>query len=154
MTGHDHQPTRVTVREAKQADRAVIKALQKLLPAPAPGLAELGFAEPGTSTVLVAERDSIIGYTLAFPADTADGRVIYIAELVVAPGARREGVGTRLVEALLEWFPESVELRLTARADDDQALAFYRTAGFTQIGELSAHYGDVAGILLARSLRT
>lgn len=152
MTGEDPRAGGVTVREAKQTDRSVVRALQGVLPSPAPDLLDLAFAGGGAATVLVAERDRVLGYALALSAAATHTQVVYLAELVVAPGARRGGIGKRLISALPTQFPEGEELRATARDGDARALAFYQAVGFQRVEELPDHYDDADGILLARGL--
>lgn len=152
MTGGDPRAGSVTVREAEQTDRGVVRTLQGVLPAPAPDLLDLAFTGEGTATVLVAEQDRVLGYALALSAAATHTPVVYLAELVVAPGARRGGIGKRLIWALATQCPEAEELRATARADDARALAFYQAVGFRRVAELPAHYDDADGVLLARGL--
>lgn len=119
-------------------------------------------------------RGSPVGYLLAVPggpadergtrrsdddgtAGTADPGSVYLAEVVVAPDHRREGHGRGLIEAAAARFAGYDQLRLTARADDEGALAFYRACGFRVVEELPGHYDEAGGtgdgLLLARDLR-
>lgn len=176
MTADDSRA--LVVREARTTDRPVVDTLQSLLASPAPDLTSIAFDGPGT--VLVAEQDDVVGYVLALPSrdpsdpclpseaqerppdskrvatpasvDEQDHAEVYIAELVVAPDARRQGIGSRLVDGLAARFPGHEQLRLTARIGDDRALGFYRDAGFRRLRELPDHYGDAHGVLLARDI--
>lgn len=113
---------------------------------------------PGRSTptgpAIAAEP---VGYVLAIPGgsvggdstDETDGGV-YVGELVVVPGYRRNGHGSALLDALATRFPRRGRLRLTARADDEGALAFYRENGFRVVEVLAGHYEEADGLVLSR----
>lgn len=141
------------IREATATDRPAVRALQeRALASPAPELLDLAF-ESVAATALVDEDEDLLGYALALPGDpTADPTVVYLAEIVVAPDARREGRGSALLDALADRFPEYDELRLTARATDEGALGFYRENGFWTLADLPDHFEDGDGVLLVRDL--
>lgn len=96
---------------------------------------------------------AVVGYALVLPGSLdAEPSVVYLAELVVAPGVRREGYGAALVDAVVDRFADYDQLRLTARADDDGVLDFYRELGFWTLDELPDYYRDGDGVLLVRDL--
>ncbi|WP_255148783.1 GNAT family N-acetyltransferase [Halorarius halobius] len=143
------------IRAARPADQAAVEALQSHLDAPAPDLLDAAFA--GVGDLLVAVDDGVVGYALAVPGDPeADPSVVYLAELVVSPEARRQGWGSALVEAVRERADGYDELRVTARADADAALAFYRARGFREAatlpGEFERDAGADDGVLLVDDL--
>lgn len=173
------------IREAVPGDLPRLLALQAELASAWPDLLELAvngtptddgplalvaYLENGTDELASVDP---VGYVLAVPgvpgdsgegaltaADGAmragnDPRYVYLAEVVVAPNHRREGHGTALIEAAASRFADYDQLRLTARASDERALAFYQTNDFRVIDELPDHYdegGDGDGLLLARDL--
>jgi ribosomal protein S18 acetylase RimI-like enzyme len=96
------------------------------------------------------ESNTPIGYALAL-----DGDQCYIAEIAVHPGHRRTGHGSALLESIVDW-TDTDEIRLTVRADDPTARAFYETHDFCVIDRLPGHYDDGAdtrdGLLLSKSL--
>lgn len=146
------------IRRARDGDRGPIAALQGRLDTPAPRLLEAAF-DAGVATLLVAEAgDELVGYALAVPGDPdAAPSVVYLSELVVAPGHRRTGWGTALLDRLCELSADHDEIRAVARADDDAVLAFYRDRGFEPRGTRPDEYalGDghtADGVLLARDL--
>lgn len=135
-----------------------IAALQARLDTPAPRLLEAAF-DAGAATLLVAEAgDELVGYALAVPGDPdATPSVVYLSELVVAPGHRRAGWATALLDRLQVLAADHDEIRAVARADDDEALAFYRDQGFeprgTRPDEFALGDGHTAdGVLLACDL--
>lgn len=99
-------------------------------------------------------RPEPVGYALF----TADGETVYVAELAVAPGRRRRGHGRRLLAAVAARNPDHAALRLTTRADNERARAFYESVGFREARRLPDHYdgtegdGPADGVLLVRDL--
>lgn len=89
---------------------------------------------PRDHAVRVAEADhEVAGYTAW--RDEAPG-VAYLEELSVHPRYQRFGVGTKLLERVLEEARENDFPALVLRAWDkaDWAQAFYKKAGFQEIG--------------------
>lgn len=137
------------IRAATPADRPAVRSLQRFLDEPAPALLAAAF-DAGVGSVLVAEpgggTTDAVGYALSVPGHSGSGTtggdpaVVYLAELVVAPACRRRGVGARLVRAVGERSVGRDQLRVTTRADDDAALAFYRDQGFERAADLPGHF--------------
>ncbi|WP_136689023.1 GNAT family N-acetyltransferase [Halorhabdus amylolytica] len=99
-----------------------------------------------------ARSDDPVGYVLVLTA----GDVAYVPELAVASAWQRQGVGTELIEGACERATAdgATEIRLTVRAADGGARAFYRERGFELLEELPDHYeaGAGTGLLLGRPL--
>lgn len=101
-----------------------------------------------------------VGYVLAIPGDPVGGDStdentdggVYVGELVVVPGYRRNGHGSALLDALATRFPRRGRLRLTARANDEGTLAFYRENGFRVVDVLAGHYEEADGLVLSREI--
>lgn len=157
------------VREATPADRPAVRELQKLLDHRAPALLEAAFdtrASGVAGDVFVVDSGGVVAYALAVPGSReaserasgeaasheAEPSVVYLAELAVAPGVRREGHASRLIEALAARYHEYDQLRVTVAAGDDGARAFYASAGFWELDELPGRFGDEDGLLLLRGL--
>jgi len=90
-----------------------------------------------SSACFLAEhgQDSV-GYLIARFHEPSNFRRVALAELesmVVCPAWRRHGVGRALAQAFFSWARErrAAELRVTAYATNDDAIAFYRGLGFT-----------------------
>ena len=141
------------VREARAEDIPRLRAVRAASLREAPPLL-LDVAVRGAGLVLVAttpvEPDPV-GYALAMR--DGEGTVAYLAELAVAPGHRRCGHGSALLSAVLDRLSDHRELRLTTRADDGRARAFYESAGFEPVRDLPDHYADGDGMLYGRRLR-
>ena len=90
-----------------------------------------------SSTCFLAEYgQESVGYLIARFHDPSDFRRVALAELesmVVRPAWRRHGVGRALAQAFIGWARErqAAELRVTAYATNHDAIAFYRSLGFT-----------------------
>lgn len=139
------------IRAATAADRPAVRSLQRFLDEPAPALLAAAF-DAGVGSVLVAEpgdgTTDAVGYALSVPGDSGTGTtgedpvVVYLAELVVAPAYRRRSVGARLVRTVGERCTGCDQLRVTTRADDGEARAFYRDQGFEHVADLPGHFVD------------
>jgi len=169
------------IREAVEADRPALLALQSLLPEPAPEA--LGAALDGPGVVLVAtdggvenglrdaaddrDRSRPIGYVFAMPSDDR----AYVAELVVAPDRRREGIASQLFTRLFDRLAErgrqttsdgpsdrersddGVQLvTLAVSPDNDDAREFYEEWGFREVDRDPEYYDGDPALLLARPL--
>jgi ribosomal protein S18 acetylase RimI-like enzyme len=93
-----------------------------------PGRVQHAIADRGCNVAVVDARKEIAGFGIMFYGDEA----AHLALLAVAPAHRRHGLGRRI----LSWLemPARVaglsELRLEVRADNPDAVAFYRRLGF------------------------
>jgi [ribosomal protein S18]-alanine N-acetyltransferase len=101
--------------------------------------------------VAVPGDGSLLGFgIMVYADDTA-----HLSLLAVDPVARRQGVGT----GLLQWLEQVarvagiVRVQLEARHDNAAALAFYRRHGYAQIGTVPGMYLGVAdGVQLEKLL--
>ena len=77
--------------------------------------------------------------------------------IAVAPTAQGQGLGRRLLDALLDEGRrrEATEVLLEVRADNEAAQALYRRAGFDRIGLRRAYYqpGGIDALVLRLKLR-
>jgi ribosomal protein S18 acetylase RimI-like enzyme len=71
---------------------------------------------------------------------TPGGRGAHLAELVVAPGCRREGHATALLATLLAVADGPVTAAVAP--DNDPALALYRSLGFEQVGRREGYFAS------------
>jgi ribosomal-protein-alanine N-acetyltransferase len=136
----------VTVRSAAAADATAVQRLQSLLDQPAPRLLGAALDGHGGEVLVATAAREVVGYTLVVPGSGC----WYLAELAVAPDARRAGHGSRLVAAVAARADGEGELRVTVAADDDRARAFYAALGFRRRERLPERFGDRDGLLLGR----
>lgn len=158
-----------STRPARPADLPACRALQSLLPERAPAL-----LDAGVGVHLVAGPPGApVGYVLAVGAGvnpTTDGGVqggpvdaggppdasddpgrrapaLHLVELVVAPDARRSGVGGALVDAC-----RARAGALTALVDpeNEAALALYESRGFERVCERADAFDSGPALVLRR----
>jgi ribosomal protein S18 acetylase RimI-like enzyme len=170
---------RPTVRHAVPADEPRLHDLQRHLDERAPALLDAVLAGVfGTCLVAVDDADRPVGYLLAVDGDGGppvpsasdaaavgdgppvggdpllggDTPTVHVAELVVAPAARRNGHASALLATLLSVHPGET-VTLTVAPDNDAALSLYEGFGFEQLRELPDCFDDGPGRLLARRPR-
>ncbi len=142
------------VRPARAADTDAVAALEAAALGddawPHGLVAELVAGTVPTAQALVAERDGVVvGYA-------ATSLVVDVAELqriAVDLGERRTGVGLALLGSVLGLCRDTGadRLLLEVRADNEDARAFYRRAGFVEVGTRPRYYRDgEAAVLLER----
>ncbi|QWC18428.1 GNAT family N-acetyltransferase [Halorubrum sp. 2020YC2] len=124
------------VRPGRPADAGRIRELQSHLRQPSPDLLEYGLAV-GAARVSVA-NGRVVGYLL--PVDGPNRRGVHLAELVVAPGFRREGRARGLLRTVIADADGPVTLQ--AHPDNDAALALYESLGFEVVERRPGAYAD------------
>ena len=98
---------------------------------------------------VAAERDgakSLAGYAgLSVNGPDAD-----IMTIAVAPSEQGNGLGVRLLEAMLDTARErgAAQLLLEVRADNEAAQRLYARRGFEQIARRRGYYGDTDGLIM------
>jgi ribosomal protein S18 acetylase RimI-like enzyme len=100
------------------------------------------------STALVSARDrrgSLAGFARAM----SDGRVAWIYDVVIAEPWRRSGVGTMLLELLLD-HPAVRGVR-HVRLGTRDAMGFYRRLGFRDLAEAPRHPWPTTEMILSRT---
>jgi ribosomal-protein-alanine N-acetyltransferase len=129
-----------TIRPVAPNDIAVIAAIERA------SFADAWSAHAFTSLVarpgvvfLVADADgAVLGYAIAyFAADAAE-----LANLAVGDAARRQGIATRLMDALAGQLRAAGvgEIWLEVRASNAAARQLYRKYGFTEAGLRKRYY--------------
>lgn len=137
-------PAAVTIRQADQADLlSVFRIEQASFPQPWPFAAFDRFVgEPG---FLVAERDGVVvGYVVSNTIPNYGRDIGHVKDLAVAPGARGQGIGRRLLErALVSMAVAGAALvKLEVRVTNESALSLYRDVGFEPMRRVSRYYED------------
>ncbi|QSG09523.1 GNAT family N-acetyltransferase [Halapricum desulfuricans] len=140
----------MTVREIRADDRDRLREIQQaVLSDPSPSV--LAAALDGPLFGLVAEDSgAVVGYLLAVIGETRT----YVPELAVAADTQRRGHGSALLAAAIDRLCErSVRtVRLTTRADDPAARAFYEQQGFESVERIPDHYDDADGVVYERRI--
>jgi [ribosomal protein S18]-alanine N-acetyltransferase len=96
-----------------------------------------------TTRFRVATREGVVtGYAIA----SRIGDEAELANLAVAPAARRAGLGARLLDDLLATTDAepAATVYLEVRAGNEPAQALYRSRGFTAVGRRKGYYSRPA----------
>ncbi len=86
---------------------------------------------------IVAEADGVVcGHAMLDPMSLAATAHVLHLTIVVHEGARRRGIGQRLLGDLLDWSRATgvVKIELRVRATNTAAIALYRKLGFVEEG--------------------
>ena len=132
---------------------AALMPLERALFAPAPWTERLFWSELGqldTRHYLVAlDDEEVVGY--AGLCDYPDEA--FVQTMAVAPAAQGQGLGARLLTALLEEASRRGQrtVALEVRADNQPAQRLYERHGFTRTGVRRGYYaGGVDALVLTR----
>lgn len=110
-------------------------------------------ADRETNVALIDQPDGVLAFGIMHYAE----RTAHLALLAVDPAQRRRGIAARLV-AWLEKCADTAgieRIRVEARADNPEALAFYQKLGYVQIGRLARYYrGVLDAVRLEKVLRS
>jgi ribosomal-protein-alanine N-acetyltransferase len=139
------------VRAGEAADLPSLRRIQAAaLAEPWPEL--LALAAGDGPKLRVVETRRPVGYAVVLTAS----RTAYLPELAVDPAAQGQGLGSRLLESVVdELAGEGTErVRLTARAADDRAQSFYEAHGFEAVDRVTEHFAAGDGVVYERRLRT
>lgn len=147
------EPTALTVRPMRWWDIASVHAIEELAFPDTAWSAETFWSElagvPATRHYLVAELGmQIVGYSGLM----AVGSEADVQTIAVAPDARRRGVGTMLLDALLD---EAVrrgcsQVTLEVAASSEDARRLYAGRGFEVVAHRSGYYGPGADAIVMR----
>ena len=133
------QPSDILIRPARLADaEAIFPLLQQFATSYQPDGAAFDRQYPRVlaadhTDLLVADMaGTVVGYALAFRLLTlyANGIVVELQELMVAPEHRRQGIGRRLVEGIVERSRAAGAIEVTVPTR--RAHEFYLPLGFEE----------------------
>jgi ribosomal-protein-alanine N-acetyltransferase len=133
-----------SIRPLDRGDLPACRRLQQHLPEPSPRLLDPPVVVDGH--VSVAAGDTV-GYVL-----TVGQAERHVAELVVAPSARRNGHASALLATLVSTYP-ATSLTLTVAAENTAARSLYDQFGFQVVRRLPGFFAEDEGLLLARRPR-
>ena len=99
----------------------------------------LELSKPGVICLAICgERDELFGYLVC--SRYAD--VWHLMNIAVAPGRRREGIATDLMEQLFEQAGADARFTLEVRASNSSAIKMYERFGFRPAGHRRRYYHD------------
>lgn len=139
----------ICLRQATLADLGTLLALEQTFPGDQ--LSRRSFRHlltKGNDDVLVLEKDAaLLGDAVVLYRKGSSSARLY--SLVVAPAARGQGLGARLLGAVEAAARERgcTELRLEVREDNTPAIALYENAGFDLSGRIEDYYDDHSAAL-------
>lgn len=67
---------------------------------------------------------------------------IYLTRLYVDPQAQRQGIGSRLLQAVIQHYPQASTMRLEVERNNVKGSSFYRKQGFTEISRKEIMIAD------------
>jgi len=144
-------PSQVEVRPARLSECAEIAALAKeLLPeAWTEGQLSSEIALPEGRVWVARSGPALAGFLVA----RRELDELHVLLTGVAPEARRHGIGSRLIEALVAGERGLIRAHLEVRESNRDAQSFYARLGFTAIGRRPRHYSaGEAAVLMSRPL--
>ncbi|MEP6823979.1 MAG: GNAT family N-acetyltransferase [Ramlibacter sp.] len=104
-----------------------------------------------TNVAVACQGGQVVGFGIMQYAD----ETAHLSLLAVHPVARHQGLGKRL----LSWLEEVARtagiqcLRVEARADNPNAIAFYEALGFRELSRVAGYYsGRIDAVRLEKSL--
>lgn len=145
------------IRPATAADIDALLALENLFPSDRMGRVALRrfLRVPSARLWVAVQNNVVVGDVLLLLRSKADYGRIY--SVVVAPSARGQGLGERLI-ATAERAARSAgrsRLRLEVRRGNLPARRLYEKRGYVTVAELAGYYEDgAAGLRLEKILRT
>ncbi len=103
----------------------------------------------------VDASESILGFAIAESKLEQGRRVGHIVTIDVDPDLRRQGIGQRLMQEMIEGLQSqrAAAIRLEVAVDNLEAQSFYRRLGFTPTGRIPDFYmGTLDALTMQRSL--
>ncbi|MDZ5697662.1 GNAT family N-acetyltransferase [Chelativorans sp. M5D2P16] len=85
------------------------------------------------SEFIVADDGACIA-GVAYAEASACGKTVALRQLYVLPGLQGRGIGSRLLNEIVECYPEARRMRLEVAEGNVRAIAFYRARGFEEAG--------------------
>ena len=78
------------------------------------------------------ERNELLGIIRV----VGDGfTIVFVQDILVLPSAQRKGIGTALLKAVLERYPDVRQIELTTD-NTPKMVAFYKSLGFSELSEI------------------
>lgn len=142
-------PAAVVVRDATHTDLQALLALEALFPGDRMSARQYRrhLANPGARMRVAMAAGALVGASVLFFRRGSTAARLY--SLIVAPAARGQGLGRRLLDDAEQGAGARgcSRLRLEVRADNAAAIALYRQRGYQSVGRIDGYYEDGADAL-------
>jgi ribosomal protein S18 acetylase RimI-like enzyme len=99
---------------------------------------------PNSEFVLADDGREICG--MAFAVGIDGGKLIMLHQLYVLPSRQGAGIGSILLDAIEESFPDAERIRIEVEAANSPAIDFYCARGFARAGQTGDCGGEQSGI--------
>lgn len=106
-------------------------------------------ADRNSANILAFIGNEIVGHCYALPRDNHSVLIGYLYVLESAQGA---GIGSTLLNAVIDVFPGTVHLELAVLENNQSAIAFYKHIGFFEAGPEPVPEGEPASIKMTKVL--
>ena len=110
---------------------------------------------PRSIFLVAAEDTHVVGYTAAVVRRTKATPAAHIESIAVLPQHQQQGIGGQLLQAVID---EARQRRcdravLEVATPNEEGIAFFKSHGFYEVGELPNYYGrGLDGILMRADL--
>jgi ribosomal-protein-alanine acetyltransferase len=138
-----------TLRDATAADLEALLALQQSCFAEDPwtrGMLEEELRRAGGIFIVLGEPGRPIGFAIGWA--VLDD--LHVLQVAVRPDLRRQGLGRRLMDALVARAPYAETGWLEVRRDNEAAIGLYEALGFRGVGIRPRYYNDGCDAFLFR----
>jgi ribosomal-protein-alanine N-acetyltransferase len=132
--------TDIEIRRLTYADLPRVVAIERAsFPAPwSLAMFVLELSKPGGICLAAVQDDDIAGYLVCSRYDA----VWHLMNVAVAPERRRDGIGSALVQAMLDRLPARAQVTLEVRRSNAGAIAMYERFDFRAAGVRRRYYQD------------
>jgi [ribosomal protein S18]-alanine N-acetyltransferase len=130
----------VSVRSLAYSDLPQVIAIERrAFPTPwSLAMFVLELSKPSGVCLAAIERAEVVGYLVCSKYD----RVWHLMNIAVDPAARRRGIASRMLEAMLERAGPDGSYTLEVRTSNAPAIALYEQFGFRAAGTRPRYYQD------------
>lgn len=132
--------TQTSIRSLTYSDLPQVIAIERRsFPTPwSLAMFVLELSKPSGVCLAATQDAGIVGYLICSKYD----RVYHLMNIAVDPSARRQGLGHRLLEALIERAGTDESYTLEVRTSNAPAIALYERFGFRSAGTRPRYYQD------------
>lgn len=110
------------------------------------------------SDLLASKTDYVYGYyedneLLGFIHISKSFEVVDIVNIVVDINKRKNGIGKKLIEYVIDSFSDIESIMLEVRESNDVAISFYNKCGFEEINRRKKYYGNEDAIIMKKVIK-